>query len=87
MRHDAIASETAKIFDRSPAVTGMALEKCLKARCQVPDDIGPDRMIEHRGGADLDRPAAEQRELDEYLAIESALISLKSKARLALKPA
>lgn len=31
--------------------------------------------------------AAEQRELDEYLAIESALISLKSKARLALKPA
>ena len=31
--------------------------------------------------------ASEQRELDEYLAIESALISLKSKARLALKPA
>ena len=29
--------------------------------------------------------AAEQHELDEYLAIESALISLKSKARLALK--
>ncbi len=29
--------------------------------------------------------AVEQRELDEYLAIESALISLKSKARLALK--
>ena len=29
--------------------------------------------------------ASEQRELDEYLAIESALISLKSKARLALK--
>ena len=28
---------------------------------------------------------AEQRELDEYLAIESALITLKSKARLALK--
>ena len=29
--------------------------------------------------------AAEQHELDEYFAIESALISLKSKARLALK--
>jgi hypothetical protein len=29
--------------------------------------------------------ASEQRELDEYLAVESALISLKSKARLALK--
>lgn len=29
--------------------------------------------------------AAEQRELEEYLAIESALISLKSKARRALK--
>ena len=29
--------------------------------------------------------AAEQHELDEYLAIESALISLKSKARRALK--
>jgi len=29
--------------------------------------------------------AVEERELDEYLAIESALISLKSKARLALK--
>lgn len=31
--------------------------------------------------------AAEERELDEYLAIESALISLKSKARRALRPA
>ena len=31
--------------------------------------------------------AAEQHELDEYLAIESALISLKSKARRALKSA
>jgi hypothetical protein len=31
--------------------------------------------------------AAEQRELEEYLAIESALISLKSKARRALKSA
>jgi hypothetical protein len=29
--------------------------------------------------------AAEERELEEYLAIESALISLKSKARRALK--
>jgi ribosome-associated translation inhibitor RaiA len=31
--------------------------------------------------------ATEERELDEYLAIESALISLKSKARRALRPA
>ena len=31
--------------------------------------------------------AAERRELDEYLAIESALMSLKSKARLALNAA
>lgn len=31
--------------------------------------------------------AAEERELEEYLAIESALISLKSKARRALKSA
>lgn len=30
---------------------------------------------------------AEERELDEYLAIESALVSLKSKARRALKSA
>ena len=30
--------------------------------------------------------AVEERELDEYLAIESALISLKSKARRALRP-
>ena len=80
----------ANIWDRVIGAGGHALspdEARALLRWKFPDSDRQrvDQLSEKARTGSLS--AAEQRELDEYLAIESALISLKSKARLALKSA
>ena len=78
----------ANIWDRVIGADGHALsrdEACALLRWKFPDSDRQrvDQLSEKARTGNLS--AGEQRELDEYLAIESALISLKSRARLALK--
>ena len=78
----------ASIWDRVIGADSHALspdEARALLRWKFPDSDRRrvDQLSEKARGGKLS--TAEQHELDEYLAIESALISLKSKARLALK--
>ena len=78
----------ASIWDRVIGADSHALspdEARALLRWKFPDSdrLRVDQLSERARAGKLS--TAEQHELDEYLAIESALISLKSKARLALK--
>ena len=78
----------ASIWDRVIGADNQALSPdearaLLRWKFPASDRQRVDQLSEKARGGKLS--AAEQHELDEYLAIESALISLKSKARLALK--
>src|SRR5205823_12237754 len=49
-----------EVVDRPPPAIGVPLEKAAQSVVQRADDIRPDRVIEHGGGADLYGPAAEK---------------------------
>ena len=60
MRHDAVAADAGEIAHRGPASRGVPLEKARESLLQLANDVGADGMIEHRGGAHLDRSASKQ---------------------------
>src|SRR3954470_2846130 len=58
---DPVAAKSTNVIQRSPAIAGVTLEEACKPLGQFLDHVGTDRVIEHGGGADLDRAAAEQK--------------------------
>src|SRR5437764_2238536 len=60
LRDDVVAPEADEVGERLPSAIGVHLEKVHEALVQFLDDVGPDRMVEHGGRADLHGAAAEE---------------------------
>src|SRR5262245_26707706 len=51
----------------SPASMGIPFEKSREADLEATDDIRPDSVVQHRGRADLNRSAPEQKVVERVL--------------------
>src|SRR3954470_18771122 len=60
VRDDPVAEKSPNVIQRSPAVPAVTIEEARKSLGQFLDHVRTDRVIEHGGGADLDRATAEQ---------------------------
>ena len=72
VRDDPVAAQAPEVLEAFPAAVRVLLQELRHALTELPDHVRADGVIEHRGGADLDRAAAEQEVIERVREVRDA---------------